>query len=359
MWRRAVSRRSASDGVTPETRFAVDLAQALGRALAVEDRLALAVSGGPDSMAMLALAQRAFPGRVIAATVDHGLRTGAAAEAAMVASYCRASGIPHAILKPDAGWVPKTIQADARHKRYALLGAWAIDAGAIMLLTAHHLDDQAETFLMRAVRGSGVAGLGGIRARWMWERHRWHHGYPKGGVAGVADIDAIAVVRPLLGWRRAELAEVVATAGLPVVDDPSNVDDRFDRVRMRSLLADQRVLDPPGIAQAAAACADANAAIDAIMDMLHRERMRDSDVYARVYDVTALPREIRRRLVRDAIGYVRNIDSVTEGTWSSATNVEALLDALEAGSGATIAGVMASADGMIWYFRPAPPRRAT
>ena len=120
--------------------------------------IALAVSGGADSMAMLALARAAFPGRIIAATVDHQLRTSAADEAALVAAYCATLGVPHMILTPDAPIAGASIQAQARGARYRLLRAWAGDAGAVALLTAHHADDQAETFLMRAVRGSGVPG---------------------------------------------------------------------------------------------------------------------------------------------------------------------------------------------------------
>ena len=321
--------------------------------------LALAVSGGPDSMAMLALAANARPGKVVAATVDHGLRDGSADEAAMVARWCAAAGIAHATLRPAAGWAVKSVQADARQLRYALLGEWALGAGAAALLTAHHADDQAETFLMRAARGSGVAGLGGIRARWTWERHRWHRGCPDGGVVAVAGVDALAVVRPLLGWRRVELAAVRAAAGLPSVHDPSNADDRFDRTRMRALLATHGDLDAAAVARSAAACAEADAAIDAMIAVLRRERRRDADVAGRAYDVAGLPRELQRRLARDAIGHVRDAGAIDEGRWSDAANVEALLDALAAGRPATLAGVRARADGDVWTFAAAPPRRGT
>lgn len=336
--------------MTDDGRFRRDFTTALGHEPA--GPLALAVSGGPDSMAMLALAVAAFPGQVIVATVDHRLRAGSAGEAAMVAAHCRAIGVPHAILTPPSDWRPKTVQADARHIRYALLGDWAMAADAAALLTAHHADDQAETFLMRAARGSGVTGLGGIRARWTWQPGRWHD-----DPAASAD-DGIAVVRPLLTWRRAELAEVVSATGTPFATDPSNADDRFDRVRMRALLARHSEIDALLVAQAAAACAEADAVIAATMVALRGERLRPSDPPDRAYDVAGLPRELRRRLARDAIRHVRDAHDIAEGRWSDAANVESLLDALAAGGRATLAGVLASASGDVWTFTAAPPRRS-
>lgn len=352
---------SASDALTPPdplwvARFGRDLAAVLGKPF--EGTLALAVSGGPDSMAMLALAHAAFPGRVVAATVDHRLRPASADEAQMVAHWCAAAGIPHATLTPPRRIFRSNVQADARHLRYDLLGQWAIETAASALLTAHHCDDQAETFLMRARRGSGPGGLGGIRTQWRWERRRWHKGYPKAGIAAVADVDGVTVVRPLLDWRRAELRAIAEQIAIPFVDDPSNADDRFDRVRMRQLLAQNPWLDPVALARAARICGESDAALAAMVDWIGRERTLASDVAERRIDMSGLPRELRRRLARDAIGYVRLIEGTTEGNWSDSANIESLLDALDAGSAATQAGVMARAQGDIWTFCPAPPRRS-
>ena len=207
-----------------------------------EARLGLAVSGGPDSLALLLLAHAALPGRIAAATVDHGLRPASADEAAMVGAVCATLGVPHAVLKIELA--PGNVSAQARDARYAALAGWMADAGLAALATAHHRDDQAETLLLRLNRGSGVAGLAGVRAR--------------GTVPG----SALVLLRPVLGWRRSELGAVVAAAGLTPADDTSNRDPRYDRARLRAHLAGADWLDLPAIAASAAHLADADAALD-------------------------------------------------------------------------------------------------
>src|SRR5580765_3765844 len=117
-------------------RFRADLEALTGGA---PERLGLAVSGGPDSLALLLLANAAYPGRVHAATVDHGLRPEGAAEAAFVAGICGELAIPHATLRAEMRET-SNIQAAARARRYALLGQWVAEIGAAFLATAHHLD---------------------------------------------------------------------------------------------------------------------------------------------------------------------------------------------------------------------------
>ncbi|MCC2977554.1 tRNA lysidine(34) synthetase TilS [Sphingomonas sp. PL-96] len=329
-------------------RFAHDLAAAIGTP---EGPVALAVSGGADSMAMLALAHAALPGRVHAATVDHRLRADAAEEAAMVARWCATVGIPHTTLRPDRPPAGASIQAQARQLRYDLLGHWALAQGATALLTAHHADDQAETFLMRAVRGSGPAGLAGIRARWIWHAPRWRG---DGEAAG----PGLPVVRPLLGWRRATLRTLAKGARLPFVDDPANVDPRHDRTGFRGLLGGAPLLDVDGLARAARHCAESDAALVETVAWLERSRTLPAPAGECAFDMADLPRELRRRLVRRAIARVRDLAAEAEGSWSDAANIEPLLDALEAGSGATRAGVAASARGGRWHFQLAPPRRS-
>jgi tRNA(Ile)-lysidine synthase len=325
--------RAVSDAAT---RFHRDLTAAAGRALATGEPLALAVSGGPDSMAMLALAAVALPGQVIAATFDHGLRDGSAAEAAMVDGWCGDHGIPHTTLHPSAPLPTVNIQAAARAARYAALAAWAGAGGAHLLATAHHADDQAETFLMRANRGSGPAGLAGIR-----RRRRLAPG--------------VELVRPLLDWRRDDLAAVAAT--MPSVDDPSNRNPRFARARWRGWLAGQSLLDPTQLARSAAHVAAVQDDLDTLRDWAWAERRQPGEAVA--IDVTGLPRTLCRLLARTAIQRIRADHGIAAPAFTDSTRIEALLDALAAGRRATQGGVIGVPRGAIWHFRPAPPRRTT
>src|SRR5256885_1496442 len=189
-------------------------------------RVGLAVSGGPDSLALLLLAAAARPGLIEAATVDHALRSESRAEAETVARLCERLGVPHAILTLEWEKKPETaLQERARTERYRLLGAWAREKGLGALITGHHLDDQTETFLMRLARGAGVKGLAAMRRLVT--------------VPGAQ----VALVRPLLGWRRAELEQLCADAGVTPVADPSNDDEQFERVRVRHALAEAEWLD--------------------------------------------------------------------------------------------------------------------
>ncbi len=302
--------------------------------LADETRIALAVSGGADSMAMLLLASAAFPGFVVAATVDHGLRPEAADEAAMVARVCAQLGVPHATLTPAEPITGSSLQSQARAARYAALFGWMRQVDAFLLLTAHHADDQAETLLMRLNRASGVAGLSGIRP---------------------VRFDTRPVFRPLLGWRRAELRALVAASGAPWIDDPSNTDPHHDRTRFRDLLASQSLLDPVALARSAEYIAQSNDALEALVADLWNQRWQDRTLQLRAND---LSREVQRRMLRRAIHETRERNGIVLPNFTDSTNIESLLDALDGGSGATQAGVMVHVRGEIWTFRPAPPRRS-
>jgi len=178
-----------------------------------------AVSGGPDSMALMHLLARWSPVErppILVATVDHGLRPEAAEEAAFVAREAAALGLPHRTLV-WTGEKPKTgLQEAAREARYRLLVACAKEAGASHLVTAHTQDDQAETILIRLAKGSGLKGLRGMRR----ERDR----------------EGIIHVRPLLDRPKTALLELCREHGWRFVTDPSNADERFARVRWRRLL---------------------------------------------------------------------------------------------------------------------------
>ena len=189
-----------------------------------QDHIGLAISGGPDSMALLLLVDRWRTARVKARqkvpelvlfTVDHGLRDTAAQECALVMERAAKLGHEGEVLRWDwQGEPPETrVQEQAREIRYQLLAAACHSRGIKCLLTAHHLDDQAETFLMRLARGSGVDGLGAMT------RESRHYG--------------LQLVRPLLAFPKAVLLEELRIAGWQYVTDPSNKDLRFERVRMR------------------------------------------------------------------------------------------------------------------------------
>lgn len=306
------------------------LAGAIGRELGSAERLAVAVSGGPDSVALLLLAAAAFPGRMAAITVDHGLRAGAAAEAADVAAQCRSRGIPHATLdwigdKPGAN-----LQAAARNARYALMADWCAANRIGILLTAHHADDQAETMLMRLARGSGSGGLAGIRAR--------------------RDLgQGVVLARPLLGVRRADLAAVVAADGWTPADDPSNRNPRYARTHARQLLATTDWLNVPRIAQAASNLADVEAALAWTSDFAWAGRAVVAPDWIEL-DAAGLPVELVRRLTARAI--VMLAPSATP----RGTDIARLIARLHTGGKATVAGVQATG-GATWRFSLAPARR--
>src|SRR6187399_1750199 len=231
----------------PSPELVARFSEALARVWPDGGRLGLAVSGGPDSLAMLLLAEAAIPGRFEVATVDHGLRPASAGECAMVAELCSARGIPCSVLHVTVA--PGNVQNEARKARYAALAAWAEQRVLSAIATAHHADDQAETLLMRLNRGSGLGGLVGVReARFM-------------------PGSAVSLIRPLLTFRRRELGELVAAAGLDPVIDPSNADDRFDRARIRRALADADWLDPVALSRSACLLGEAQQAIDATSEI--------------------------------------------------------------------------------------------
>ncbi|MFN3518376.1 MAG: tRNA lysidine(34) synthetase TilS [Sphingomonas sp.] len=311
---------------------------ALTREVPSRDRpIGVAVSGGPDSMALLVLAALAFPDAVVAATVDHGLRPEAAEEARMVGREAATLRVPHDILAVSAPIEGASVQARAREGRYEALAAWAERRHAMAIATAHHADDQAETFLMRASRGSGVTGLAAIRP--------------------ATTISGAAVVRPLLSWRRAALRATVRRAGLPFIDDPANHDLRHDRTRFRQLLDRNEWLDPPALARTAAAVGEAERELAEIAALFWRGRaeIRDEGV---TLNPQGLPRDTLRRLARRAIIVVRAAAGITTPAFDDAANVEPLLDALESGRRATHGGVVVGIRRGSWHFRPAPPRRS-
>jgi len=298
-------------------------------------RLGLAVSGGPDSLALLLLVADIRPGDVEAATVDHSLRPESRAEAQQVARICKRLGVPHTILTAKWREKPETaIQERARMMRYRLLAQWAGERGIQVLMTAHHLDDQAETFIMRLARGAGVKGLAAMR--------------PVSPAAG----GALALVRPLLGWRHFDLQAICASAGIDPVQDPSNEDDRYERVRIRKALARADLLDPARIARSAAHLAAADSALHWATTLEWQRAVSESDGQV-AYTPTDAPLEIRRRIIRRAI-----LKFATEGTAAElrGRELDQVLAALRTGKRATLRGVLCIG-GPQWRFSRAPARK--
>lgn len=302
-------------------RFRADLAALAGDP---PGRIGIAVSGGPDSLALLLLGAAADPGSVEAATVDHGLRAESAEEARFVAKVCETLGVPHAVLEP-VGPIVGSLQAAARQARYEQLEAWRRERALDWVLTAHHADDQAETLVMRLNRGSGAGGLAGIR--------------PRSG----------QVLRPLLGWRRRELEAIVRETGIEPVADPSNVDERFDRARLRRRLAGADWIDPAALTRSAAALAEADQALGWAADRLFAERATGG-AGSWAIDMSGVPAELRRRLL------VRMLRTIAPQAEPRGEELTRLLATLEAGGTATLAGMKCSG-GQPWRFEPAPPRR--
>ena len=209
--------------------------------------LLIAVSGGPDSTALLVMAAEwaARSGaRIAAATVDHGLRPASAAEAQTVAALSAKLGVPHTTLVWK-GVKPSTrLQERARDARYRLLVEHARAIGADAIATAHHADDQAETILFRLIRGSGVAGLAGM--------------------AAMSERDGMTIARPLLAVPKRDLVAFCRLRKLPFADDPSNADPRFARPRLRAILdrLGEEGLNAEGLVRLARRAAEADAALE-------------------------------------------------------------------------------------------------
>ena len=323
---------AAVPDVAARARFERDWTALVGRAS--HEGAVVALSGGPDSTALLLLLRDAIGERCHAATVDHRLRPESGAEAATAAALCGALGVPHAILTgdlPDRAAGSRNLSARARALRYRLLHEHAERVGARWIVTAHHVDDQCETLMMRLNRASGVAGLAGARS-----------------LAG-------KLVRPLLGWRREHLAQIVAEAGIEPVTDPSNRDDRFDRARLRKRLAGSDWLDPEAIATSARLLGEAEAALEWMSDRLAAEACAFCDGTATL-DPAGLPAELKRRLT---LRCLRHVDPAIA---PRGADLARLIDSLEQRQEARTLGrvrVHVEPDrGQFppaWHFRPAPP----
>ena len=322
--------------MVPEPALVARFQSDLDALISPDQRIGVAVSGGPDSLALLILANAARPGAIEAASVDHGLRPESRAETEMVAGLCRHLGVPHTVLAVAWAEKPTTaVQERAREARYGLLARWISERELGALATAHHADDQAETLVMRLNRGSGVRGLAGMR--------------PSATVPG----SEIPLLRPLLGWRRAELKAICATAGLVPAADPSNVDKRYERARVRSALNEADWLNPEAVARSAAHLASADQAIEWATEQEWDRAVTMGDRQI-AYRPSRAPSEIVRRIVGRAVAALAHEGS---GETLRGRELEPVIEALEGGRTSTLRGVIC-AGGNEWRFSKAPQRKA-
>ncbi|WP_244610392.1 tRNA lysidine(34) synthetase TilS [Microvirga pakistanensis] len=303
-----------------------------------------AVSGGPDSMAMMHLLARWASERrpsVLVVTVDHGLRREAAEEAAFVAREAAALGLPHRTLvwtgdKPAAG-----LQEAAREARYRLLIRQAREAGASHLVTAHTQDDQAETILMRLAKGSGLKGLKGMRR----EHER----------------EGIIHARPLLDWPKTALVGLCRRNGWAFVSDPSNEDERFTRVRWRRLMP---LLAEEGLtADRLARLAERLAQADDALDVKARQALEaailesgEGELCLRAACLVEEPFEIGLRILDQALGRIGLESTRLQRLEGCLERLRAAVPVRE-GLRLTIAGALLHLDrsGRL-NLRPEPPR---
>jgi tRNA(Ile)-lysidine synthase len=328
-------------------------AKALFRPFKGLPALVLAISGGPDSTALLVLAARwraalARGPELLAVTIDHGLRRESAAEARAVARLAQKLGVRHCTLR-WRGKKPATgLQQAARQERYRLLAQAARAANARHILTAHTRDDQAETVLLRLTRGSGLTGLGAM-AR----------------VTPLPVGDEFVLVRPFLDFPKARLVATLARAKIPFADDPSNRDPRFTRPRLRDVMPvlAREGLDAARLATLARRLRRAEAAIEMAVDvaaaaLAERPWPALGPVVLEAEKFIRLPAEVALRLLGRAIAHSGDEGPVELG------KLEALFEGLRDAAAArkpaalrrTLAGALVTHEmGRITVER-APPR---
>ncbi len=252
-------------------------------------KIALAVSGGPDSTALVFCARRWGLRDIVALIVDHGLRPESAAEAAQVKARLQDLGVVVDVLKWTHGVVSGRIHEKARAARYGLLIEACKRHGAADLLLAHHRDDQAETVLMRLAKGSGIDGLAGIAPQNVR--------------------DGVRLVRPFLDVPKARLTATCEKAGLVYVFDPSNASEKYARGRLRKImpLLEAEGLTADRMAALAVRAREAKEALDASTRAFLKDAAHAAEGGAAWIDRALLrdvPREIARRALAEALRYV-------------------------------------------------------
>lgn len=300
--------------------------------------LGVAVSGGSDSLALLYLLHEVAGQHDVtlrAATVDHGLRPEAADEAKHVAALCHAMDIPHETLK-WTGWDHKgNLQAEARTARYDLLSGWGLRCGLDAIALGHTADDQAETFVMRLARQAGVDGLSGMQGRIKY--------------------NGVTFIRPLLGAGRDELRADLQARGIDWVDDPSNEDPGFDRVRIRkalALLADVGI-DAATLGKVAGNLASARDALEHQMHKAARDlvSLQAGAVAMDAAGFDALPSDLRRRLILHVLWWITGAYYAPRGS-----ALALVLGQISQARTVTLQGCeLRRRGGKLWIFRELKP----
>ncbi|WP_252945141.1 tRNA lysidine(34) synthetase TilS [Oceanicola sp. 502str15] len=294
---------------------------------ALPERIGVALSGGGDSTALLLLTREALPGvKLFAATVDHRLREESATEAAQAGALCQSLDIPHEIL-PWEGWAGEgNLQDAARSARRSLLSDWAERHQISHVALGHTREDQAETVLLRLARGSGVDGLAAMAPVRMGQGVHW--------------------LRPLLDIGREALRDYLRQKDVAWVDDPSNDDERFDRVKARSMANElaHLGLTPDRLVRTAAQMAMARDALnDGAAAYLGRARVDRGDVLMPNPHQFPTPRELLLRAFAHALCWVSS--AVYRPRYESLTG---LLDGMEEGKAATLHGCRITSEGTVW-----------
>ena len=326
--------------------FGLDEAIPLFAPFAQASAVLIAVSGGPDSTALMHLAAAAAAADDAAqpplaiATVDHGLRPEARAEAEAVARAADVLGLSHHLLAWDGPKPEARLQERARQRRYELLVDCARSIGASHIATAHTLDDQAETVLFRLMRGSGVAGLAGMSPQ-----------VRRGG---------LLLVRPFLDVPKSRLVAACRAGGWPFVEEPANADPRFARARLRRLMPALAAegLDAPRLATLARRMGQAEAALSAAAERIAAAAAGSGDAIA-AGELLAAPVAVRVRALALLLGA-----STTSAAPIRLDRLERLTEALSAAAEAglplrrTLAGILVAFDGRDrLLLTPAPDRR--
>jgi tRNA(Ile)-lysidine synthase len=258
-------------------------------------RLGLAVSGGPDSLALMLLAHRFAQDtggydRFIVYSVDHGLRPEAAGEVDFVVREAEKLGFKARALRWEGNKPATGIQEAARLARYQLIADAMAEDGVEALLTAHHLGDQAETVLMRMAHGSGVEGLRGMDY--------------------LSELGGLRIIRPLLGIDPAQLGALVGAAGITPVADPSNSDLDYERVRWRQALPmlAELGLDAKRLAKLAERMRDADRALEILASRALAEVAASAPAEQKISidrkRFMAVPRAVAVRVVQKALTLV-------------------------------------------------------